>query len=113
MLFDSFKLPAIAIAIVVYSAGVWHVASTYTDSTWAQKELERTEKFIAEQKQNQSLRDEVAKLLKDSLKQREDQSKVYTKELLNELAKDPRYKLCLTTDGVRSAIQRKLDSQSR
>lgn len=98
-------------AVAIYTLGVVHVTSTYTNASWTSKELVRTEAFLKINKDNDQLRKDISRLLQESLVTQASKNKQFTKELLDEIAKDPRYKSCRTTDGVRAALQRKLDSQ--
>lgn len=97
----------------VYTLGVVHVTSTYTNASWTSKELERTNDFLKKQNDNQDLRQEISRLLQENLALSATNGKKLTKELLDALAQDPRYKSCRTTDSVRDALQRKLDSQPK
>lgn len=105
-LFDKYKYAALAIAFVVYSVFLWNVSSDRATASFVEKQLEN-------QLANAKLAEDLSTQLDKALKQLAGASKAQTKELLDELAKDPRYKLCLTTDGVRNAIQRKLDAQPK
>lgn len=100
-------------AAVIYTFLVAHVTKTYTDSTWNERELKRTEAFLKINNDNEKLRGELSRVLQDGLSKSAANNKQFTKELLDEIAKDPRYKSCRTTDGVRGALQRKLDSQPK
>lgn len=102
-----------AALLLAYSLGVVHVTKTYTDSSWNSKELKRTEDFLKTTQENEALRKDISKLLQENLAQTRANSKQFTKELLDEITKDPRYKSCRTTDSVRDALQRKLDSQPK
>lgn len=97
----------------VYTLGVVHVTHTYTEASWISKELKRTEDFLQKQNDNEQLRNEVSRLLQENLALSATNGKKLTKELLDALAQDPRYKSCRTTDSVRDALQRKLDSQPK
>jgi prolyl oligopeptidase PreP (S9A serine peptidase family) len=97
----------------IYTLGVVHVTSTYTNSRWTSKELKRTEEFLQKQSDNEALKQEISKLLQANLALSATNGKKLTKELLDALAQDPRYKSCRTTDSVRDALQRKLDSQPK
>ena len=109
----SYKWIIYAAFVVMYTLGVVHVTSTYTNASWTSKELKRTEDFLQTQKDNETLKNELSKLLQENLTNQEKKNKAFTKELLNEIAKDPRYKSCTTSDSVRDALQRKLDSQPK
>lgn len=96
----------IAGIFVVYSGALWHVSSTYTSSSYVKAELVRTT-------QDNKLAQSITQKLDDIQGKYNEIARANTKDLLDELLKDPRYKSCLVTDGVRSAIQRKLDAQPK
>lgn len=102
-----------AVFAAIYTLGVVHVTSTYTNASWTSKELKRTEDFLRTTQENEALRKDISKLLQENLEKTRANSKQFTKELLDEITKDPRYKSCRTTDSVRDALQRKLDSQPK
>lgn len=106
ILFDRYKYVAAALAFVVYSMFLWNVSSDRATAGFVAKQLET-------QVANAKLAEDLTTRLEGALKKLSSTSKAQTKELLDELAKDPRYKLCLTTDGVRNAIKRKLDAQPK
>lgn len=106
LLFDRYKYVALAIVFIVYSVFLWNVSSQRATASFVEKQL-------ANQVANAKLAEDLSTKLDKTLSALTDNSKAQTKELLDELAKDPRYKLCLTTDGVRNAIQRKLDAQPK
>lgn len=91
---------------VIYSAGVWHVSGTYATASMVKAELERTQS-------NNQLATNIAKKLDEDKADYAKAARQATKEMLDELLKDPRYKSCRTTDSVRDAIQRKLDAQPK
>lgn len=111
-LFAEYKWHILAALFVIYSVGGWNIATTYNDSSWTKKELQRTEKFLDNQKHNDELKTFISKALQEALANQQKEAAKATKDLIDEIAKDPRYKSCTTTDGVRAALQRKLNNQS-
>lgn len=111
--FNQYKWIAIAIAFLIYSVSVWNVSSGYHATQYTKEKLALTEETLKITKENATLSGQLAKSLQETLDARKDTSTQTTKELIDEIAKDPRFKSCRTTDGVRSALQRKLDSQAR
>jgi polyhydroxyalkanoate synthesis regulator phasin len=105
-LFDRYKYVLVAILFVAYSVFVWNVSSTNTEAKWVAKALDAE---VA----NGKLIATISTKLEDALSKQAKLNKDGTKELLDELAKDPRYKSCTTTDGVRNNLKRKLDNQPK
>ena len=106
ILFDRYKYAALAIVFVVYSCFLWNVSSQRATASFVEKQLKVE---VA----NAKLVQDISLNLEKALQQQAKLGKEATTELLNELAKDPRYKSCTTTVGVRSALQRKLDAQPK
>lgn len=105
MLFLSkWKWYIIGAAFAAYSVGVWHVSSTYATASLVKAELERTQA-------NNVLADRIMKKLGEDQDKYANLARQLTREIANEILKDPVYKSCRVTDGVRDAIKRKLDSQ--
>jgi hypothetical protein len=105
MLFLSkWKWYIISAAFIAYSAGVWHVSSTYATASLTKAELERTQA-------NNELAAKTMKALGEDQQKYAALARQLTKDIANEILKDPVYKSCRVTDGVRDAIKRKLDSQ--
>lgn len=104
--FDSYKYGIAFALFIAYSVFLWNVSGDRAQAKWVEKQLQVE---VA----NAKLVQEISLKLENALSKQASVSKAQTKELLDELAKDPRYKLCLTTDGVRNAIQRKLDAQPK
>ncbi len=114
MLFLSeWKYYLAAAGFLAYSVLVWDVSGRISDNTHLRDQIKQQDKFIQIQADNDKLRDDIAKIVAEaSIKQRQENTAA-NKELLNEILKDPVYKSCRVTDGVRSAIKRKLDSQAK
>ena len=89
---------------IIYSLGLWHVSSTYSTASLVKDELERTQS-------NNVLARSITEKLNKQQDDYDKRARQVTKDIISELLKDPIYKSCRVTDGVRSAIQRKLDSQ--
>lgn len=101
---NKWKWYALAFLFLVYSVGVWNVSGTYATSTLVQQELTRTQN-------NEKIRVEVAKIVQEGLDAYKTTARKSTEDIINEVLKDPVYKSCRVTDGVRDAIKRKLASQ--
>lgn len=105
MLFLSkWKWYIIGAAFAAYSVGVWHVSSTYATASLVKAELERNQA-------NNVLSDKIMNKLGEDQNKYANLARQLTRDIANEILKDPVYKSCRITDGVRESIQRKLDSQ--
>lgn len=112
-LFNRYKWYVLAVGFLVYSVGVWNVSAGIQNAGFTKKELDRTEKILETTISNQQLADAVSKAVQEALAEYNKTAKEQTKELLNEINKDPRYQSCRTSDSVRDNLQRKLDSQPK
>lgn len=112
-LFDKYKWVAVAFIFLAYSVGVWNISTGYHANEYTKEKLALTQDVLKVTRENSELSQQLAKSLQETLEARREASTKTTKELIDEIAKDPRFKSCRTTDGVRSALQRKLDSQAR
>lgn len=112
-LFAEYKWVALGIAFLVYSVSVWNISTGYNNTKHVTEKLALTQETLRVTKANSELSGRLAQALTEQLAALETNNKAMTKELIDEIAQDPRFKSCRTTDGVRSALQRKLDSQTR
>lgn len=101
---SNLKWYLIGAAFIVYSLGIWHVSGTYATASLVKDELERTQA-------NNVLAKNITEQLGKDQAAYDTAARKATKDLFDELLKDPRYKSCRATDGVRDAIKRKLASQ--
>ena len=108
---SSYKWYAIALLFLAYSVGVWNVSSKVHDTEVARDRLRQAEKIIEIQNQNEELLTAITDQLRATEARLKEQAKKDQKDLLDELAKDPRYRTCTVTDGVRDIYKRKLQSQ--
>lgn len=114
MLFlNKWKWYIVAVLFLVYSVGLWDVRGRVADNSHLRTQIRQQEKFIAMQADNDKLRDDIAKIVAEASEKQRKANADANKELLNEILKDPVYQSCRVTDGVRNAIKRKLDSQTK
>lgn len=112
-LLNKYKWYVLAVAFLVYSVGVWNVSAGIQGARFTEKELTRTEEILKNTVNNQQLAATVSKAVQEALAEYNKTAKEQTKEILDEIAKDPRYQSCRVSDSVRNNIQRKLDSQPK
>lgn len=110
---SKWKWYILAILFLVYSVGVWDVSARIQDNAHLTDRVKQQERFIAIQADNDKLRDDIAKMLAENSEKQRKENKAANKELLDDILKDPVYQSCRITDGVRNAIKRKLDSQTK
>jgi len=102
-----------AVLFLVYSVGVWDVSGRISDNSHLRAQVRQQEKFIEIQADNDKLRGDISKMLAEFSDKQRIANQEANKELMNEILKDPIYQSCRITDGVRSAIKRKLNSQTK
>lgn len=110
-LFAEYKWIAFGIILLAYSIGVWNVSSKVHDVEVARDRLRQAERIIEIQNQNEELLASIRDELRATEARLKEQAKKDQKALIDELAKDPRYRTCTVTDGVRDLYKRKLQSQ--
>ena len=111
--FNQYKLYVYLVLVIVWSGFVWTTATHLQEAKAVKQQLAQAEKFIQVQVSNDKLKQDLSKLLVEQNTKQRAELKAATKELLNDVLKDPVYKSCLVTDSVRNALKRKLDSQGK
>lgn len=103
-LFNQYKWLVLGVGAILWSMGVWHVASTYTESSYTKEKLAMVEKHQAD-------------LAKSSKEYQESLAKIkpvittINKEIQREIQTNTVYSDCKSTDGVVREYERKLDLQ--
>lgn len=108
-----YKLAVYAVLVAAFTAGVWHVASTYTESKYLQKQLDVAEAVIEVNAKNQITRDEITKALEEQLAVLKPQITTINRNITNEITKDRVYIDCKSSPSVMREYQRKLDLQPK
>lgn len=109
--FSAYKLYVYVALFVVYSAGVAHVASTYTKNNCLKENLERVKATLQINDKNQVIKDEIAKSVAEALARWRSANNESNRKIENEINKDPVYRDCKSNPDVVREYQRKLDSQ--
>lgn len=109
--FNQYKLYVYAALFVMYSLGLWHVASTYTEAKYIQKQLDVAEAVIETNAKNQDIKDAIAKSVAEALAKWRPANEQSNRKIENEITKDPVYRDCKSSPSVMREYQNKLDAQ--
>lgn len=109
--FDTYKIYILLGLAAVYSAGLWHVSSTYAKANCLKESLERVETTLENNGKNQVTKDEIAKITAEALAKWRPANQASNRKIENEIAKDPVYRDCKSNPDVVREYQGKLDSQ--
>lgn len=109
--FSKHKWILVAALLLAYSVFVWDVSSKVTDNAYSRERLRHSEQIITMQVENDKLLGDIRSELQASEERLKKQGQQDRKDLLDELAKDDRYRTCTVTPGVRDLYKRKLQSQ--
>lgn len=109
--FSTYKWAALAVAFLIYSISVWNISGTVTSAVYLRDQVKQQEQFIVLQANNDKLKNDISKMLQETLKKTQEDNRLITEDIIREVLKDPVYKSCLVTDGVRGALKQKLHSQ--
>lgn len=112
-LFNTYKWYIAAIGLLAYSVFVWNIAGDAQENSYNKERLAHAQEVIKVQQENLELSKQLSQSQRKLLEESAADNLALTKGLIDEIAKDPRFKSCRTTDGVRSALQRKIDRQAR
>lgn len=99
--------------LVVYSVGVWEVSSRMQAYACLQAQQAVLQQQLESQDRNEQLKSAVSASIQKSLQDQATLNRKQTHEIIQEVLKDPVYKSCRVTDGVRESIQRKRDNQPK
>lgn len=108
-----FKYGAIAVALIIWSVGLWNVAAGYSENKFNQERVAILNKQIDDRKHDDSLKTEIGKALEESLSRSQKQISESTKQAVNEIRKDPVYQSCRITDSVRKSYKSAIEQQTR
>jgi len=111
--FNTYKLYIYALAFVAYSAGLWHVASTYTEAKYLGKQLDVAEAVIKTTEQNDAIKKEISKAVAQELAKWRAEANKSNRKLQDAIKKDPVYTDCKSNPDVMREYQNKLDSQPK
>lgn len=106
MWFSQYKYYALALILVVYSFGVWHVSAGYAESGYNKERLANAEAVIRVTNENAALASSLTGEVKAALAE-------YKKGLNALKPSAPVYSDCLVDDSVRDQYKRKLEAQRR
>lgn len=95
----------------MYSLGLWHVASTYTETKYIKKQLDVAEAVNEANAKNQDVKDSIAKAVAEALAKWRPANEQSNRKIENEITKDPVYRDCKSSPSVVREYQNKLDNQ--
>lgn len=104
LLLNKFKWYILVAGLIIWSAGLWHVASTYTDAKYVKQALEIKE-------HNDDLRDHIDKKLQTELAKIKPQITTINNEIQREIQTNTVYRDCKSTDGVMHNYDKLLEAQ--
>lgn len=110
-IFLKYKLVIYAVVFAIYSATLWHISATYTESKYLAKELDIANAVIETTNKNQVTKNEISKVLTDTLTKLNKDNSQTNRKIQNEIAKDPVYRDCKSTPDLMHEYQNKLDNQ--
>src|ERR1700752_3821781 len=100
-----YKYGAIIVAVLVWSVGLWNVASGYSENKFNQERVAMLNKQIEDRKHDDSLKTEIGKALEEGLSRSQKQISESTKQAVNGIRKDPVYQSCRITASVRKSYK--------
>ena len=105
-MFAIYKYYIMAGLLAAYSFGVWHVASTYTEASALEAQVEMASK-------NAITKEELVKAMEEKLAVLRPQTTVINRNINNEILKDTVYLDCKSNPNVMREYQHKLDLQPK
>lgn len=103
-LFEQYKWPLVGIGVILWSGCVWHIASTYTESSYTKEKLKTLEEHV-------NVIQKMSKEYQESLAALKPKVTTINKEIQREISTNTVYRDCKSTDGVVREYEKKLDLQ--
>jgi uncharacterized protein YlxW (UPF0749 family) len=109
--FNTYKWLFVGIGVILWSMSIWHVASTYTESSYTKDKLKLVqEKLDLREKQANEIA-ELSKKYQENLETLKPKITTINKEIQREILTNNVYHDCKSTDGVVQQYENKLDLQ--
>ncbi len=108
---NQYKWILILGCFLVYSFGIWHVASKYKESVFLKEKLDMAIEIQEAIEKFNTLNDSISSKVQEELSKIKQKNVAINKEIHNETAKDPVYNSCKSTDGVVQQYRDKLSNQ--
>lgn len=97
---NQYKYWIAAAAFLLYSWFLWNTSSTVTENSFLKEKAALQQAVIDEKDRKQNIADDVGKRVDASLRVYQQNNLKQQKELLNEMAKEPKYNECINTPAV-------------
>lgn len=111
-LWSEYKWVVIAGAFVTISALTWNISSKVSANEFNVERIRLLNKTIEAQKLNEELEGKITRSMLGALATARVEIQKSNQEAINEIFKDPRYRTCTVTDGVRNAYTNAIRAQS-
>lgn len=111
-LWTEYKWVVLAGMFVAVAAGTWNVSSKVSANEFNAERVRLLTQTIEVQKKNDELKKEITKSMLDALAVARVEIQKSNREAIDEIFKDPRYRTCTITDGVRNAYSNAIKAQS-
>jgi len=103
-IFEQYKWLAIGIGVILWSGCVWHIASTYTESSYTKEKLSDLQEHTRQIS-------EMSKQFQEDLAALKPKVTTINKEIQHEISTNTIYRDCKSTDGILREYESKLDLQ--
>ena len=111
-LWSEYKYVVFAVLFVVVAATTWNISSKVSANEFNVERIRLLNKTIEAQKLNEELEGKITRSMLGALATARVEIQKSNQEAINEIFKDPRYRTCTVTDGVRNAYTNAIRAQS-
>lgn len=110
-LWGEYKWGVVAIVFLVISVFTWNISSSVKDNEFNAERIRLRDQTIEALTKNDQLKADITRNMIAQLGAFRDELKISQKVAVDEIFKDPRYKSCIVTDGVRNAYTSAIRAQ--
>ena len=97
-----YKYQIMAVLFLIYSMGVWHVAKTYTQSSYKDEKIALQQQVMETTEQRAQLSADIGKQVEAAVGKMKITQQTINQKVIHEITKERVYTECVTTpDGVR------------
>lgn len=97
----TYKYQIFGVLALIYSVGIWHVAKTYTQSSYKDEKIELQHQVMETQEQRAQLAADVGKVVEEKLGKIKITQQTINQKVIHEITKERVYTECVNTpDGV-------------
>ncbi len=111
-LWTQYKWVVFAALFLIVAAFSWDVSSRVSANEFNAERIRLLQQTIEVQTKNKELEDRITKTMFDALAEAKLEIAKSNKVAIDEIFKDPRYRTCTITDGVRNAYTNAIRAQS-